>query len=575
MTRGRSTARLAGWACLLLLGGLLASPAVAQTAGGRPQLSDPTQPNLLLQMQQRMLTRSAEGGLLALEGPLDPETYILGPGDQFGISIGGAVGIEAVVPVSSSGELVLPEAGTIMAAGRTLAEVKQAAETALRRPFRNVDIQITLAQPRAFLVHVAGAVPEPGRYLMLPRARVDDALQQATLRAAVRLDPVSGKAPDIPGSASTERPQLNEAYSASLRNIMLRRGDGAVEHLDLMQYYMTGDLDENPYLLDGDVIEVPTYHLDRGAIRVTGPVAFPGTIDHRPGDSVLDVLQIVSGPNGLDGLGEVRISRRTDDGRTETLVVDVAEQVAGGAPVPLQAGDHLNVIEEERATAAIYGLVEYPGTYPIRDGETTLRGLIDMAGGLQQDANPRAAYIERRKSLAFKQTGAATDLDFFSRSFLQQSLGRNRVVVDLDAALAPGAPDILIFDQDRVVFPRDEGTIFVTGNVPRAGYMDFVEGQTAGYYIDLAGGQGPLTTEVYIFTPDGGMRTGENVRVRLGDTIFVDREDIAESPEMATLLISDQSSKRQARIMRTQTIITGISAITSIITAYVAVRSIN
>ena len=198
-----------------------------------------------------------------------------------------------------------------------------------------------------------------------------------------------------------------------------------------------------------------------------------------------------------------------------------------------------------------------------------------MAGGLLPDANPRAAYIERRKSLAFKQTGAATDLDFFSRSFLQQSLGRNRVVVDLDAALAPGAPDIPVFDQDRVVFPRDEGTIFVTGNVPRAGYMDFVEGQTAGYYIDLAGGQGPLSTEVYIFTPDGGMRTGEDVRVRLGDTIFVDREDIAETPEMATLLISDQSSKRQARIMRTQTIITGISAITSIITAFVAVRSIN
>ncbi|NBC16186.1 MAG: hypothetical protein GVY18_02595, partial [Bacteroidetes bacterium] len=53
--------------------------------------------------------------------------------------------------------------------------------------------------------------------------------------------------------------------------------------------------------------------------------------------------------------------------------------------------------------------------------------------------------------------------------------------------------------------------------------------------------------------------------VRPGDTIFIDREDIAESPEIASLLITEESSRRQARIMTTQTIISSITAAVSLI----------
>ncbi len=558
-------------ACLVPL-----MPASAQTQAGRPSLLDPTQPNLLLELQQRVLEASATGQIIALEGAIDPEAYTIGPGDQFAINIGGMLGTSLVIPVSAKGDLFLPEVGAIAVSGRTLAEAEADAEAKLQASFRNVTVDVTLAQPRAFLVHVSGTVPEPGRYLMFPMARVDDALQQAVLRAASRLDPASGRAPQIPGSSLTERPALAEAYQASLRNVLLHRRDSTTLRLDLMRYYAVGDLDQNPYLRDGDVIEVPPYHQERDAVRVSGEIAYPGTLDYRPGDTALDVLRIAAGPNGLEQLGEVRLTHDNQDGTVEHTLLDIPRILAGEADdVPITPRDHLNVLAEEYATAAIHGLVEYPGTYPIQDGETTLRELIELGGGLQPDANPRAAFIERRKSLYFKQTGAATDLDFFSRAYLQQSLSRNYVVVDLAEALQPGAEDVVIYDQDRVVFPRDEGTVFVTGNVPQAGFVEFVEGQRAGYYVDVAGGKGPLSRAVYVFSPDGSMQTGERTVVRQGDTIFVDREDIAESPEIATLLISDRNARRQARIMNTQTIITGISAITSIVTAYVALRSIS
>ena len=75
-----------------------------------------------------------------------------------------------------------------------------------------------------------------------------------------------------------------------------------------------------------------------------------------------------------------------------------------------------------------------------------------------------------------------------------------------------------------------------------------------------------MTTGVYVFEDGSGkMHLGPETTVRSGDTVFIDREDIAESPIIATLLINDEMSKRQTRILTTQTVITGITAMISII----------
>jgi protein involved in polysaccharide export with SLBB domain len=561
-----STRRALRSLLLAVLGSLvLLTTGQAQNRVGIPSLGDPGQANPILQMQKKSAEALLGSGVVALEGALDADAYTVGPGDQFSVSVGGTIGLAQRVPVSADGELVLPEAGLIDAAGHSLADVQQRATKALKEQYRNVPVEVSLVQPRMFYVHVAGAIPEPGRYLMLPVARVDDAVQQAYATQFIdKPDPNRQGAPIVLSSATSERPALSERYQPSLRDVTLIRRDSTRRSLDLIRYYTTGETEHNPYLLDGDVIQVPSYHVQRDAIRVTGEVPYPGTYAHRPGDTVLDVLRIATGGD-LRGITEVRLTRRAA-GAAEPLVVDVeALQREDAEPVAVQPGDNFNVPIQERAMASIYGLVEYPGTYPVESGATTLRELIALAGGLKDDANPRAAFIERRKSQSFKQGGEVSDLDFFSRAYLQRSLNKNRLVVDLQDALEPEAADVVIFDQDRVVFPRDEGTIFVTGNVPEAGYVDYADGQSAGYYVDQAGGAGPLSTEVYVFTPDGQMRTGRGSAVRPGDTIFIDREDIAESPEIASLLISDESSRRQARIMTTQTVISSITAAVSLI----------
>ncbi len=541
--------------------------------GGR--LLDPTRANPIQQWQQRA-AESELLGLIALEGALDPAAYVVGPGDVFSVSTGGMNPVLVAVPVSADGNLVLPEAGGIPAAGRTLEVVQREAIDALRDRYQNVQVEVSLTLPRQFYVHITGAVPEPGRYLTQPLARVDDALQQA-FAAQVRAqpDPTADGAPRIVGSATAQRPAFNQDFRPALRNVRVTHRDGTQQTLDLIRYYTTGDTRDNPYLLDGDVVTVPSYHQQHDGVRVSGEVAFPGTFDFRPGDAALDLLTLAAGPNAIAAIKQVRLTRRAPGGETQTRLLDVAALAAGEA-VPLQPGDHLNVLPQEIAQAAINGLVAYPGTYRIEEGKTTLRELVEIAGGLQPEADLNAAFLERRKSMAFKEDGHTSDLDFFSRAYLRSSNSANRVIANIAAALDEGGPDIVLYDEDRVVFPRDEGTVFVTGNVPQPGYVAFVEGRTAGYYIAQAGGQGALSKGVYVFEDGTGrMRKGEQSIVREGDTVFVNREDIAESPEIAALLLSDRASKRQSRILTTQTIITGISAITGIITAFVAVRSLG
>lgn len=561
----------AALALLFLMGVSTSAEVWAQNtspSGGLPGIESI---NPMQQLRQRM---QAGGASLALEGAVDADAYIVGPGDQFAVSVGGAIPVQMTEQVGADGMLIIPDLGAIDVSGRSLADVRRSVEERLQAVNRNVPVAVRLASPRQFFVHVSGAVPRPGRYLAFPVARVSDVLEDAYNSMQGLFNPnVRNEQDGALLSVSSERPQLREGFRASFRNVTLTRRDGSTESLDLYRYFATGDTEHNPYVLDGDVITVEAYHVAREAVRVAGDVAYEGMYPYRPGDTVIDVLRLSMDPARLQEIEEVRVVRRGSEGNAESFVLNVREVLAGTRPdAPLMPADRITVLTEETAVAYVNGWVEHPGPYPIQAGETTLRQLVEMAGGLRPDANVGAAFMTRGESAYFKGDGRTSDLDFFSRAYLRQSQQANRVVADVAAALRSPADDIVLYNGDRVVFPPDEGTVFVTGNVAQPGYVPYVPGQNAQYYIDLAGGQGADSRGVYVFEQNTGETLmGSNVPVVSGTTIFVDRRPVAESPEMASLLLSDQASRRQARIATTQTIITGISAITSIITAYVAI----
>ncbi len=525
----------------------------------------------LQRLLQQQLERPAES--LALEGPVDAATYRVGPGDVLTVMIGGAFGQTLQAEVSAEGKLTLAELGTLTVAGKTLAAVRDTVRRFLQPHFARVPIDVVLSRPRSFYVHITGAVPNPGRVRTTAIARVSDILEQAfaPLSDATpsQAPEAATKTPVVPSAAFLKayRAEASGNFVPALRNVLLHR-NGTTLRLDLLRYYTTGSLTQNPYLEDGDVVEVPAFHAQRDAVTIQGPIPYPGAYDVRPDDTVLDLLAVAAGPDGLRRLKEVRLVRRSTP--PQLIALDTLLAHPERAP-SLQAGDRVIVTSMETATAAAYGFVRYPGTYPIEHGKTTVRQLIELAGGLLPEANPRVAYIERTQSFYFKGTAQASDLDFFGRFYLHQSLQANRVVVNVADILEGKAPDLPLYEGDRVVIPRDEQTVFVTGHVASPGYVPYHPGQPAWYYIMQAGGPGPQARAIYIFDAGTGqVRRGPDAPVYSGDTIFVDRQPVADTPEVAQLVLNDQISRRQHRILTVQTILTGISTIVGIVTAYAA-----
>jgi protein involved in polysaccharide export with SLBB domain len=466
--------------------------------------------------------------------------------------------------------------------------LRQEAEAVLQSQFRNVPVSISLAQPRQFYVHVTGAVPVPGRYPAQPVARVSSVLEYAFADTA-------------------QAPVTNLRYQPSFRNVILRQQDGTQRSLDLRQYFATGDTEHNPYLQDGDVIAVEAFDPTFESVFVDGAVAFPGRYDYREGDTVLDLLRLTAGGPGIRHIQSVRLTRQSSDGTVDDQILAVPALLKGTTPNPaVRPLDNLYVFPRSRTggTATVEGYVAYPGTYPIEEGRTTLARLIQMAGGLREDALPRGAYLSRpvfddiqpqvvvdpqrqgvtnpsamfrirTDSSAILRRIRLANLDYLSRVYFAQEVRmQNQVPVNLQAQMQGEVDPIMLRDGDRLVVPRDNNTIFVFGQVNQPGYFPYRPDRSIDAYVEAAGGLGALATGVFVVKAGTGeFLPPERATLASGDAIFVDRQDIADDPQLQRLLLEENRARADARIRSTQVLLQILTTAATVVTTYLFVRN--
>ncbi|MEM1094544.1 MAG: SLBB domain-containing protein [Bacteroidota bacterium] len=461
-----------------------------------------------------------------MEGAVDPAVYRVGPGDIFAVTI--ATLNEAFqVPVTADGRLMLPDAGSVRVAGETLSAARSAALQALRAQYSNVAVDVTLAQPRQFYVHVAGAVSTPGRYLAMPVERVASVVALAF--------------------ADTSRvPVRNPRFRPSLRDVTVEHADGTAQSVDLQRYLATGDRAYNPYLNDGDIVRVGAYDPATNSVFVSGAAPNPGAYPYRSGDTAADVLMLASGGTALRA-DSIRVTQ-AQSGRMEAYPLDMEalRQVA------LSRLDQVFVMEPDllQGAVTVEGSVGYPGPYPITEGLTTLQDMVERAGGLEADALVRGAYLERYApptvphtldgALPFSDTPLPrldadslrtflglrlTDLDFLSRAYLADELRmQQRVALDLEAALQPGAEPLYLRIGDRLVIPKDEQTVRVVGQVARPGHVAVLPEGSIQAYLNAAGQTTAFAGPVYVIEAGTGrFLPASEASPQSGDIIFVDR----------------------------------------------------
>ena len=442
---------------------------------------------------------------LALEGPIDPVEYIVGPSDVLGITIGSVSPFTHISPVTPEGTLVIPTVGEVAVAGEALVNVKKNVRDAVRKKYTAGDIGVHLLSLRTFRVSVVGAVAAPGSYIVTPVDRVDRVVNLANLDANVKAANKNSTPATPPTFFATPE---SLPLPISLRNIKLYRASQDTTDVDLVRYYATGETRCNPFLRDGDVVFVPAENLSGNRVSIWGGVRKPGLLEFHAGDSLRTLLRIAQGPTALADLEHIEVARFLPDGRqVQILAVDLLSGQNGHAPdMRLQPNDRIFIREnpEMRRERMIYvfGAVARPGEYAIVHDQTMLSEIIERAGGFNPDASIAESKIIRRyrnPDELFKNPDYVrllevrlTDLKTEDREYFNYEMALKRGFVAVDFAKLfnhhEKSADVEVWEGDEIYVPTRRKTINVFGQVINPGYVTFLEGMDHRYYLEKAGG---------------------------------------------------------------------------------------
>src|SRR6266446_1239435 len=213
---------------------------------------------------ERALMNPNVAPIVPLEEPLDPNKYICGRGDVFELNFWGRQNFKLRVTVDPEGRTFISKVGYVDIVGKTLREARFIMQRAVLRYLPGLNFDLSLAEPRTFVVHVVENVPQPGMY---------------TARPVERASSVINRAGGIAGNASKRR-------------ITITHRDGSTAEVDLLLYNLTGDKKYNPYLMDGDLVRVP---FEETAVSIGGAVRRPGRYELVNGKNLSELLDLAGG----------------------------------------------------------------------------------------------------------------------------------------------------------------------------------------------------------------------------------------------------------------------------------------
>jgi polysaccharide export outer membrane protein len=255
--------------------------------------------------------------------------------------------------------------------------------------------------------------------------------------------------------------------------------------------------------------------------RVGGQVRAPGDYPLEPGMRISDLLRAGGGMSDAAYATDAELTRyEIVDGEyreTELITVNLAGLLRGdqSADVVLAPYDFLSIKEVSRwrgeESVTLGGEVVFPGTYPIRRGET-LSSVLERAGGLTDLAFPAgsvftrvelrereqrqiellASRIERdiaALSVTDPQSASTISAGQSLASQLRNSVPTGRWAIRLDEIIA-GRPeaDIVLKGGDVLMVPDQRQEVTVLGEVQYATSHVFDRGLSRDEYINRSGG---------------------------------------------------------------------------------------
>ena len=107
------------------------------------------------------------------------QAYIIGPGDMLLISVWKVEDMTMRITVLPDGKISFPLIGEIMAAGKTIAELKAVLETKISRFVPEPVLSVVVENVNSLMIYVIGKVNNPGRFVLNCNIDVIQALAMA------------------------------------------------------------------------------------------------------------------------------------------------------------------------------------------------------------------------------------------------------------------------------------------------------------------------------------------------------------------------------------------------------------
>jgi protein involved in polysaccharide export with SLBB domain len=376
--------------------------------------------------------------------PVGPD-YVIGPGDELVVDYWGSTAQRLQLTVDREGRVVLPDAGVLVAAGRTLGETQREISRLLTRQLRNIVVDVTLGKLRTVRAYVVGDVKNPGAY---------DISSLSTCLSAL-----------ITAGGPTD--------TGSYRIVKHYRGSKLMEEVDLYDLMLKGVSSTQVHIASGDSILVPPAGPQ---VTVSGAVRRPAIYELRSEKSLDEVLALAGGVPVSGQLSNLKLERIEAHQRKEMLNVNLtsADVPAEDAfkRVQIKDGDAITVapiLPVSNRAVYLSGHVFRPGKYPFSEGEK-VTDLVRSFDDLLPEAADRAEIVRLHPP-------------DFSPQVIGFSLG------DVLAKKVP-SPVLQPFDTVRVFgrYETDAPKVSIYGEVLRPGEYPLSERMSAADLLRLAGG---------------------------------------------------------------------------------------
>jgi protein involved in polysaccharide export with SLBB domain len=399
--------------------------------------------------------------VIPMDLPAGPD-YVLGPGDGLSINLWGSVSQRLTRTVDREGRIALPEVGPILVSGKSIAEVQESAQQALRSQFRDVSVDVSLSRLRTVRVYEVGDVQTPGAYDVSTLSTPLSALFEA--------------------GGPTDK--------GSMRILKHFRGNQLVQVVDAYDLLLHGVKGNMERLESGDTILVPPIGPQ---VTIEGMVRRPAVYELRDEKTLADALELAGGLLPVAALRHIEVERTVAHEKRTMLSLDIPE--AGGSAeadkklqsFEIQDGDRIRIFPiapYDQDTVYVEGHVVRPGKYSYRKN-MHVTDLIGSHQDLLPEPSMQYAEIIRLHPPDFRPT-----VDSFNLEEALSHPDKSPVLQPLDTVRVFSR-----FDFEDPPMVSVLGEVRTPGDYRTSGDIHLIDA------IHLAGGLGPdaATGDAQIF----------------------------------------------------------------------------